>query len=105
MLKRTFYFQKGGTLPSYLQFSVVFIDKFIAFTGGMQDFNYLDHGCMELTLEISCCKIPKASDLDHYWNDNKKVHYKIFPLKHGTRLLEMLIDRFKKSYRAKLLKM
>lgn len=77
MLKRSFYFHKGCIypLPPYLYFSVVFIDKFIAFTGGMQDFNYLDHGCMELTLEISCCKIPKASDLDHYWDDNKKVHY------------------------------
>ncbi|XP_063364357.1 carboxypeptidase M isoform X1 [Cydia amplana] len=41
-------------------------------TGGMQDYNYLWHGCMEVTLEISCCKYPPAHELPKYWQDNKE---------------------------------
>ncbi|XP_020279695.1 carboxypeptidase M-like isoform X2 [Pseudomyrmex gracilis] len=40
-------------------------------TGGMQDFNYVWNGCMEITLEISCCKYPPASNLVHYWEENQ----------------------------------
>lgn len=40
-------------------------------TGGMQDFNYVWYGCMEVTLEISCCKYPPAHELPKYWEDNK----------------------------------
>ncbi|OWR49003.1 hypothetical protein KGM_207768 [Danaus plexippus plexippus] len=42
-------------------------------TGGMQDYNYLWHGCMEITLEISCCKYPLAHELPKYWQDNKQA--------------------------------
>ncbi|KAL3269150.1 hypothetical protein HHI36_008230 [Cryptolaemus montrouzieri] len=41
------------------------------FSGGMQDFNYAKHGCMELTLEISCCKFPRANLLPSLWKENK----------------------------------
>lgn len=41
--------------------------------GGMQDYNYLWHGCMEITLEVSCCKYPPAHELPKYWQDNKQV--------------------------------
>lgn len=43
-------------------------------TGGMQDYNYIFHGCMELTLEISCCKYPFAKELPKLWDDNREVH-------------------------------
>ncbi|XP_056635449.1 carboxypeptidase D-like [Diorhabda sublineata] len=41
------------------------------FRGGMGDYNYNFHGCMELTLELSCCKRPHAELLSTLWNENK----------------------------------
>ncbi|CAL8071452.1 unnamed protein product [Orchesella dallaii] len=46
--------------------------KWYPLIGGMQDFNYIWHGCMEITLEISCCKFPLAEDLERYWRENKE---------------------------------
>merc|ERR1712071_200781 len=40
--------------------------------GGMQDFNYVHSNSFELTLELSCCKYPPASDLPTEWSLNKK---------------------------------
>lgn len=42
-------------------------------TGGMQDWNYVVAGCMELTLEIGCYKYPKASEIPQKWLDNKEA--------------------------------
>lgn len=45
-------------------------------TGGMQDYNYVYHGTMEVTLEVSCCKHPPVTELKKHWHDNKLVgHY------------------------------
>jgi len=37
----------------------------------MQDYNYIWGQCFEITLELSCCKYPKADQLEQFWNDNK----------------------------------
>lgn len=47
--------------------------KWYPLLGGMQDYNYVWHGCMEVTLEISCCKYPLAHELPRYWQENKHV--------------------------------
>lgn len=44
--------------------------------GGMQDFNYVWNGCMELTLELSCCKYPPAHQLPEFWLDNREAMIK-----------------------------
>lgn len=41
--------------------------------GGMQDYNYYWTGCMELTLELSCCKYPSKDQLSKFWDENKKA--------------------------------
>lgn len=41
--------------------------------GGMQDYNYYWTGCMELTLELSCCKYPPHDQLPSFWEQNKKA--------------------------------
>ncbi|XP_029453084.1 carboxypeptidase M [Rhinatrema bivittatum] len=39
--------------------------------GGMQDYNYVWGQCFEITLELSCCKYPPASELPDFWADNR----------------------------------
>lgn len=40
--------------------------------GGMQDFNYLNTNCFELTIEMGCTKFPYKKDLESYWHDNRE---------------------------------
>ncbi|XP_073336343.1 carboxypeptidase M [Pagrus major] len=41
-------------------------------SGGMQDYNYVWAQCLELTLEVSCCKFPPVSQLPAMWTENRK---------------------------------
>uniref|UniRef100_A0A1I8Q4W2 Peptidase M14 domain-containing protein n=1 Tax=Stomoxys calcitrans TaxID=35570 RepID=A0A1I8Q4W2_STOCA len=41
-------------------------------TGGMQDWNYMKAGVLELTMELGCDKFPMASELPKYWQDNRE---------------------------------
>ena len=38
--------------------------------GGMQDYNYLQSSCFEITIEQGCRKYPYASELESVWNAN-----------------------------------
>ena len=39
--------------------------------GGMQDYNYFNTNCFEITIEQGCYKFPPASHLEAIWNKNK----------------------------------
>lgn len=39
--------------------------------GGMQDWNYLNSNCFELTIEMGCFKYPMSSNLPEFWRQNK----------------------------------
>jgi len=38
--------------------------------GGMQDYNYVNTGCMEITVELSDVKYPNSNTLTSFWNQN-----------------------------------
>uniref|UniRef100_A0A4W6FHU9 Carboxypeptidase M n=1 Tax=Lates calcarifer TaxID=8187 RepID=A0A4W6FHU9_LATCA len=42
-------------------------------SGGMQDYNYVWAQCLELTLEVSCCKFPPVRELPALWTENKRA--------------------------------
>lgn len=42
-------------------------------SGGMQDYNYVWAQCLDLTLEVSCCKFPPAAKLPALWSENKRA--------------------------------
>ncbi|EDW78568.2 uncharacterized protein Dwil_GK16509, isoform B [Drosophila willistoni] len=41
-------------------------------TGGMQDWNYVRAGCLELTIEMGCDKFPMANELRKYWHEHRE---------------------------------
>jgi hypothetical protein len=41
-------------------------------SGGMQDWNYFEHGCMEITIEVSENKWPSYSQIDQFWAENRE---------------------------------
>ncbi|XP_067362551.1 carboxypeptidase D isoform X2 [Channa argus] len=41
--------------------------------GGMQDWNYLNTNCFEVTIELSCVKYPLANELPKYWEHNRRA--------------------------------
>ncbi|OCT91125.1 hypothetical protein XELAEV_18014180mg [Xenopus laevis] len=40
--------------------------------GGMQDWNYLNTNCFEVTIELGCVKYPMAAELPAYWRSNRR---------------------------------
>lgn len=42
-------------------------------SGGMQDFNYLNSNCFEITIEMGCDKFPNHTEIHKYWQDHREA--------------------------------
>lgn len=42
-------------------------------SAGMPDYNYFWTGCIDLSLELECCKYPSSKELPKLWQHNKKA--------------------------------
>jgi hypothetical protein len=49
----------------------------------MQDYNYIKHGCFEITLEISCCKYPMPGNLTRFWALNRDAMISLLKAAHA----------------------
>lgn len=47
--------------------------RIFALIGGMQDWNYLNTNCFEVTIELGCVKYPMATELPKYWEQNRQA--------------------------------
>ncbi|KAL3206167.1 hypothetical protein MRX96_040343 [Rhipicephalus microplus] len=56
--------------------------KWYPFKGSMPDYTYVQGGCMEVTLELSCCKHPLSYQLKRFWTDNRKPLMKLLEESH-----------------------
>lgn len=65
---------------------IVYLD----FAGGMQDFNYVWYGCMEVTLELSCCKYPSTSELPKLWEENRLVSVSLYYVRAAASIFDRL---------------
>ena len=70
--------------------------------GGMQDFNYLISNCFEITVELSCCKYPKASALKQEWINNKESLLKYLEQVHKGIKGKVLDENKKPIVKAKI---
>lgn len=60
----------ANNTPPFVHGTVNGVDWY-QITGGMQDWNYVWMGDMEITMEISYIKWPPSSSLPGYWEDNR----------------------------------
>lgn len=65
-----FWYELNGKLITSLLPTQASLWNWIS--GGMQDYNYVYSNCFEITLELSCCKFPKADQLANEWRNNKR---------------------------------
>ncbi|CAH1802479.1 unnamed protein product [Owenia fusiformis] len=61
----------GTSSGEYFQDGITNGAQWYSVAGGMQDWNYINTNCFEITIELGCTKYPFAADLESYWLANK----------------------------------
>jgi len=71
--------------------------------GGMQDWNYHWHNCLDVTIELSQNKWPNYSTIENYWGENKnsllayinQIHYGMKGFVYDARSMEPIKANYK----------
>ena len=58
--------------PELLRISPEWLILTLCPLGGMQDWNYLQTNCFEVTIELGCVKYPLEKDLPKFWEQNRR---------------------------------
>ncbi|XP_051886320.1 carboxypeptidase M-like isoform X2 [Pristis pectinata] len=78
----TMYFGNECETTPYFKDGITNGADWYPFRGGMQDFNYIQGQCFELTVELSCCKNPPSYTLENFWNESQISLINFFKLVH-----------------------
>ncbi|XP_072123547.1 carboxypeptidase M-like [Mobula birostris] len=76
------YFGDECAYTQFFKDGITIGAEWYSLEGGMQDFNYVQAQCFELTVEMSCCMNPPPNTLKDFWNDNKISLVNFFNLVH-----------------------
>lgn len=57
--------------------------------GGMEDYNYLHSNCLEITIELSCCKYPPRTQLPEEWENNKEALLAYLEMVGGALIIQL----------------
>lgn len=63
----------------------------------MQDYNYIWAQCLELTLEVSCCKFPPVDELPGLWMENREALLAFIKQVHLGEYLHLSVCQFRLS--------
>lgn len=68
LFTRSVVYLLGSDLVLLLQWLVLIFHP----SGGMQDWNYVQTNCFEVTIELGCVKYPFEKDLPRFWEQNRR---------------------------------
>lgn len=84
---KSLFISIGTACNKYFRDGITNGAQWYPITGGMQDYHYIHHGTIELTMELSCCKFPPQGELRQKFMENKEAMVAYLQSAHMGRIL------------------